>query len=307
MRIWDLIDVLAYLGACALTWKFAVQREPKPSKPLLLSCIALAGFNGAVRWCLVEAQMSLVPLFALVGAFWALHENKQNWLAFFAFIAALKPQISFLPLLFILLKGGGIGILRAGLGFVLVSLLLMAPTGLSNLPEQLRSVYQLHLGQPFNAAPEFLGISALLGELAKGYLPLFLGPVLGIICVLALVYVSRQARSDSPLSDPLWQVGIMCAVEVAFIPQHGYDLVMYTPVVVMSCLFRQRRLTVLVCFLVETASRVKNLESHLHTPIHFLAPLTCLAIAALCLLAVRETSRPAVANRGRIPLSATSL
>jgi hypothetical protein len=286
-RIWDALNVSALLGTCSLLWRFAAQRDRKLSTPMLIGFTAIAGLNGAVRWCLIEGQMSLVPTFALVGAFWAYGSGRRHWLALFTFVAALKPQISFLPLLFIALNGGLPGVLEGGLGILITSLVAMARSGLTKVPEQVLSAYRLHLQLDFNGASQFFNVSALLSAIHVGRHPLLLGPILGVVAVLALMRANRRAELGDPLSDPFWQLGILSAIEVAFVPQHGYDMVMYTPVVFLACLFRPRWLAVPLVLLVALASRARDIGVHAHLAMT-LAPLVCLAVVVTCIIAVKS-------------------
>src|SRR5690606_27507823 len=101
-RLWDLVNVVSYAGILffLLDWLRQSQRFSLRDPGVWL-VVAAATLSGAVRWTFFEGQMCMVPLLGVVGAFWAWHQKRDNWVAVFAFLAALKPQIGFLPLAYL--------------------------------------------------------------------------------------------------------------------------------------------------------------------------------------------------------------
>jgi hypothetical protein len=301
-RIWDGVEIATYAAVCALCIRHVTRHAAHVPALLLWTCVALAGFNGAVRWCLFEGQLGLVPLLGLCGAFWAHHEKKRGWFLACAFVASLKPQISALPLLFLFLSGARKELLQTALLVLIVSVCALIPSGLAQFPSQLRAVYELHLSLQLNQPSEFFNISPLLAGLASTRVVLLTSWALGGLCVVALSQFRRHATTDARLEDPLWQVSLLGAIEVAFAPQHGYDLVMLTPLVILASTFRDRRLAAGVVALVMLASRSHQLQERLGLPVF--APYVTLLIVALCLWELSR--RPLFALRPGVACSRAS-
>ncbi|MFT3928573.1 MAG: glycosyltransferase family 87 protein [Myxococcales bacterium] len=304
-RIWDLVNVVSYGLTCLLAVRMVQRLAPRTPEVLIWAFVALTGLNGAVRWCLYECQLSLLPLLGVCAAFWAREEKRSGLLVLSVFVASLKPQICLLPLLFLLLDGSHKPVLQAGAAALLVSVIGLIPSGLSVFPEQFRHAYDLHLGMDFMKPSEFYNVSPLLAGFAPHRLPLLMGPLLGMVAVVALVLAKRwlathaevPAHADgarSLLLNPLWQLCLLAALEIAFTPQHGYDLVMYTPVVVLAATFRQRWLSALAVLVIAVESRALQIEQRLQ--IGPIAPYLSLGIVALCVCAVcrvRAQNEPA--------------
>jgi hypothetical protein len=255
MRIWDLVNVA--------------------------SCVAL--------W---ECQMALLPTLGVLGMFWAMHEKKTAWLAVFAYLASLKPQIGLLPIIYVFLNGGFLGVLWGGLAAAVVSMASIPFGQWANLPAQLHESYALHMSISYNAPSYFFNLSALLAQLPHSDKLLFISSLLGMVCVLVLTGMRQQ--NDNPLSllrDPKWTSAIVMALVPAFVPLHGYDLVMYTPLVVLAHDLRPRYIAYLIVFLVTIAARAESVGQRLHIPIYPLPPYFTLAVIVLLGITLRNALR----------------
>ncbi len=265
-RLWDVMNVAAYAGACLLAVRL-LQREKADalSHPLTWALVGLASLNGAVRWCLWESQLAMISLAGVVGAFWALSERKTAWLAVFSFIAALKPQIAFLPLFYLLLAGGARGVLAGGAGAVVVSLAAFHGLAPSELVRELRSDYRLHMAIAFNAPDRFFSVSALFGFLDPDARLTRLSPLLGMAVVPFATGLWRGSRPQiAAQASPLWALALVLTWVAALVPLHGYDLIIYTPLLILLPVVRPRWLSAGLGGLAIFASRIPRLTDALH-------------------------------------------
>lgn len=114
-RVWDVVNVVAYLGAGVFTLRICGGHVRElAAKPAVWMFLAIATLNVAVRQSVFQGQFTIVPLLGIAGAFWAWHEKKTTWLVLFAFVASLKPQLGLLPLLYLFLNGGHVACTLGG-------------------------------------------------------------------------------------------------------------------------------------------------------------------------------------------------
>jgi hypothetical protein len=283
-RLWDAVNLLSYLGLCALSLHFAAPRADARGKAALIAFVALAGFNGGTRWAIWENQLSLLPAFSVLAAFWARARGRQGWVAVCVYLAALKPQIGFIPIFYLLLNGAARGVWMGSAAIVLSSLAGTLHLGWRPLWEQLRNCYRLHMEFSFNALDQFFSLSSLMVRFGAESKSLVISPLAGMAAVIAITLWRRaRAQRGQPLEHPLWEASIALALGACFVPLHAYDLVVYTPLVILAAEMRPRWLSALVALLASMASRAFWLEHWL--PVHPLGPCMTLAIAAALLAA----------------------
>ena len=280
-RIWDVVSVAAFAATVALCG--SMLGRGSWSRPALWLLAAAATFSGVVRYALWESQMGLLPLLGVVGAVSAWRRGSPRALAAFAFVAALKPQIAALPLLFLLLNGGHAGVLRGGLVAVAVSVAAMIPVGLSRFPAQFHRCLRLHMGAGFNQRDNFTNLSVLWAHLDGADAWFWVSPALALAAI-ALLTMSRRRSPDGPLAamldDPLWLLSLLASLSAALLPLHRYDLVIYTPVFFLALRIRPLWLSLALVALVEAADRPHLLDRLLGHGAR--EPWLTLGVALLC-------------------------
>lgn len=286
-RFWDVIDVAAYAAACALTLRLLVrEQEGALRKPLTWVLVGLAALNGATRWCFWECQLATVSFLGVVGAFWAWSEKRTSWLAVSVFVAALKPQLAALPLLFLLLNGGERGVLRGVAAALAVSALAVTEAGPWQFLDQVRSDYRLHMAISFNAPGRFYSVSALFAAVDPEARLTRVSTLIGAGAIAWITWVGSPTMGrPAPGTSTLWPLALSLTLTAAFVPLHGYDLVIYTPLIVMAGLLQPRWLAALVVALALSASRVPRLGDALH--LGPLVPYVTLTVALATALAWR--------------------
>ena len=235
MRVWDAVNVLTYLGACIFSAKLVgVELQALARQPSVWLVLAIATLNPALRYSIFQSQMAIFSTFGVVGAFWAWHEKRKVWLAVFAFIASLKPQVGVLPLLYVFLNGGHAGVLWAAAAALITGFLSMVPTDLARFPADIADNYLLHKRLDFNQPNEFSSLPALTAGYLSADMFMLIGPVLATVLVSVMTWMRRRGTAPAVFDDPLWQLSLVMAATGALMPVHGYDLVIYTPLAFLA-------------------------------------------------------------------------
>ena len=288
--VWTSVNYVAFWVVCASCCYFCLKRDPTLPRWLLLCALGLCAANGGARWSFGDCQMDLLPLAGVVGAVYAYHARSPYWLALFAFIAALKPQVGLCPLLFLFVRGAWKGVSIGALGVVVVSALAMVPSGIARFPAQALQSLHLHESQPWEAPSQFYNTAALLSVLTAKSWPLLVSPLIGLSCAALLARADRHL-SSALLDDPLWELGILCSLSIAFFPQLGYGFIGYTPVIFVALQFKPRWLGAGVAMLALIASQTTRLDPGTR---RIVAPMICLSVLAGCVVAFRR----AMSERG---------
>jgi hypothetical protein len=264
-RLWDCVSVLSFAGAAWLSVKLLGSAVPAAVRqPRTWASLAFAALNPAVRYSAWQSQMALFATVGIVGAFWAWHERRVAWLAVFGFLASLKPQLSLPVLVYLFLSGGHLGLLIGAAAAVAVGVVAMIPSGLAALPTQFRDVYALHVAVEFNGPAQFSNLPAFFPWSGGSREFLSASTAAGIAASVVLVLATRHARKlDAHLvPHPLWQLGILVAMTGALMPLHGYDLVIYTPLIVLAGELRWRWISLLIVVLSLFAAREEFLRAY---------------------------------------------
>jgi hypothetical protein len=289
-RCWDTINVLALAGVYFVSLRLLLRERSSALTPWVCGLIAISFFNGAVRWCLWECQLTAVSLLGVAGAFWAWQERRPNWLVVFVFLATLKPQVSLLPLMFLLFNGGHVGVLRGVAVAFAVSLAALVATNSTLFFTQLLHSYHLHMAIEYNDPSNFLSISALFAGFDPDAKLAFISPLLGITIIYVL---SRLRPTTSDLAGrqtgQLWPLALTLALNAAFVPMHGYDLIVYIPLVLLAYEIQPRWLACLIVVLAISASRMLKLAEWLDWKP--MTPILVLSIALITLLAWWQARR----------------
>jgi hypothetical protein len=289
-RVWDAIGILSFVAAVVLSLRIvSLRRRGVASDPWWWVFLGLATLNAAVRWTLRGGQMPLLPLVGVVGAFWALAEKRTAWLAVFAFTAALKPQIGFVPLLYIALNGGLAGVVWGGVAALVVGGAAMAPTHLALFPSQLVNCFRSHQSIGFNTPDQMDGMLALLARFDRNRRFVLLTPLLSIAFTSWLTRARRVGGTalSAALADPAKQAALVIAGTAAIMPLHSYDLVIYSPLMLFAYDIRPRWLALAIAGLAEIVPR-EAWTSRL--PLHPAGPWFTLAIAVCTFAAILAPS-----------------
>jgi hypothetical protein len=267
-RIWDAVNVVAYLGACAFVLTLAGGRvRDLAAKPAVWVFLAIATLNVAVRQSVFQGQLTIVPLLGIAGAFWAWREKRTMYLVLFASIASLKPQLALLPLLYLFLNGGHVPVLLAGVAAGATGLLSMLPSQIERLPADLSHVMTLHTQLEFNQPDQYFNLPALAAGSLPGQSFMMAGPILAFILVIAMTLMRRRGMAPTVLRDPLWQLSILVALTGALLPVHAYDLVIYTPLGLLAYRLRASWTSPLLLVFVLTAGRSHLFARYLDLPL----------------------------------------
>jgi hypothetical protein len=264
-RVWDVVSILSFGATALLSVKLLGSIVPDAiRRPGAWASIAFAALNPAIHYSAWQSQMALFATLGVVGAFWAWHRKRVAWLAVFGFIASLKPQVSLPALLYLFFSGGHVGLMLGGAAAGVVGGLAMIPSGLKALPAQFADCYGRHVQIVFNAPREFSNLLAFFPWSGGTRQFLSVSTAAGVAGSIALVVAARQARKRNPalVPNPLWQLGIVMAVTAALMPVHAYDLVIYTPLVVLAYELRWRWVASLIVALSLFAARVHFLATH---------------------------------------------
>jgi hypothetical protein len=288
-RLWDGINVLAYVGACVLSIKLLTGdvRQLLATTPAVWVFLAVATLNVAVRQSIFQGQLTIVPLLGVVGAFWAWHHRRVGWLIVFGYLASLKPQLGLLPLLYIFLNGGHKGISLAALAAGGVAVVSMLPSGLEHVHADLSHVMTLHAQLEFNQPDQYFNVPALAARYLPEQLVMTVGPVLAIVLVIVMTVMRRRQLASAVLHDPLWQASIVMAVTGALMPLHAYDLVIYTPLALLAYRLRSSWMVLPLLILILCGGR-----SHLfarYFDLQLPPPIVTTAVALTIVIAARKT------------------
>jgi hypothetical protein len=208
--------------------------------------------------------------------FWAWHEKQSTWLVLFAFVASLKPQIGLLPLLYLFLNGGHVGVLLAGVAAGGIGFLSMWPSHIERLPADLAHVMTLHTQLDFNQPNQYFNVPALAAGYLSGTSFMMAGPILAVILVVAMTWMRWRGIAPAVLRDPLWQLSILAALTGALLPVHAYDLVVYLPLGLLAYRLRSSWMSPLLLAFILSAGRSHLFATYVHLP----PPLVTSAIAA---------------------------
>lgn len=259
--LWDLVNLATFSCVCALSISLlGLGFRRALDRPVVWVMVALATFAPAYHHTIWHAQLTVVPTLGIVGSFWAHARQRPGWLVCFALLAALKPQLAFLPLLYLFLNGAQRELAIAAAIAVVVTVLAMLPSGLARMPSDLARCYGLHTQLDFNSPEKFFHVPSLAAKLAPRA-SLLAGPVLGALAVGALSYLRRRHPdwANGLLQRPLGTLALVMVISVALMPLHLYDLVILAPLLLYAHELRRDWLGWLMVGIAMLASRPATL------------------------------------------------
>lgn len=217
-------SLFAAVGICILAIRISDER---PTRQALLG--PAAWYAGACAWlgaahqAIFQGQLSLIVVFGCLAA-WYGFQRRILWLFLLGFlIASIKPQISMIPLCYILFSGGTRWFLYGAVLCTVISLGMLVAVPLPDLLAAYQGSMQNHLKyQYFNSWPWYCGVPALLGATPFGKQFMLLGVVLGLV---GAAWVARlQKRAGDTLQIRLRHQQLVWIVAMAAMPVHIYDL-----------------------------------------------------------------------------------
>ena len=218
------INLLAVVGGCLLIARLTSNSLER--HPLLGRAGWYAGacaLLGSISQAIFQGQCSPVVVLGCVAT-WYGFQRRVLWIFLLGFvIASIKPQISMIPLFYILFSGGmrwfSYGaILSAGLS-VLTLLAVPAPSFFAAFH---RSMDHHLTYQYFNSWDWYSSVPALLGATPLGKHFMILGLALGIVG--ALWIARRQQVMEDTLLNRVRHQQLVWIVAMAAMPIHIYDL-----------------------------------------------------------------------------------
>jgi hypothetical protein len=183
------------------------------------------------------------------------------------------------------MNGGLAGVVWGGVAALIVGGVAMAPTHLALFPSQLAYCFRSHQSIIFNAPDQMDGVLALFARFDPNRRLVLLTPLLALAFTGWLTRARRVGGTAlaAALAEPSKQAAIVLAGTAAIMPLHGYDLVVYSPLVLFAYDMRPRWLALVIAGLVDLAHR-EALTRRL--PFQPAGPWFTLAIAVCTFVAV---------------------
>lgn len=226
MRVVNLITLLASLGILR-----GIARDEHgrvtPARDVWLGVAAIAP---GVALTMFQGQLSLLAMLGVCVTWRGFLRASFPWLATGFVLASIKPQLTVVPMLFLLLRHatprawGGVAVALA------VNCLVFAWSDPMRLLADLRSSLAEHAAQEFNRPDNYDSLVAHLPVVAAGTVTEVIGALLGCAFAVLLGRRARTAAGALPYGDiRLLQVALV--VTGAVMPVHRYDLVIHVPLV----------------------------------------------------------------------------
>ncbi|HIK31301.1 MAG TPA: DUF2029 domain-containing protein [Oscillatoriales cyanobacterium M59_W2019_021] len=270
------INLLAFLGVWFFTFRLTVTHphvNSRSLKPWIF--LIFSGFISAIPSVLYIGQMGLIALCGILGSFYA-WQYRQSWLfGIFFVLSTFKPQISFIPLVYLLAIADRRFLLPSLLfaTFAMLSPLLGQSGAFLDIPHQLVESYRIHLALPFNDRSNYVSLPALFGKTELSSLAIAAGLVVALSVALALAYLYKrncsrgasqsfkQPTLDNVQADPVRHLQILLALVAALIPIQKYDLVVYIPLLGTLPILVERHQILPLLAMILAVARIDNLET----------------------------------------------
>lgn len=226
MRIVNLVALLGSLGILRGIARDAHGRVP-PRRDLWLGIAALAP---GVALTMFQGQLSLLAMLGVCVTWRGFLRASFPWLAAGFVLASIKPQLTVVPMLFLLLRHATPRTWGALAIAVTMNCLVFAWSAPARLATDLRGSLAEHAAQEFNRPDNYDSLVAHLPIVAAGTLTEVLGALLGCTLAVLLGLRARRAVAGVPHADiRLLQVALV--VTGAVMPIHRYDLAIHVPLV----------------------------------------------------------------------------
>lgn len=212
--------------------------------------VGLTFFLTSVVLCIFQGQNALVIAAGCLAAWYGV-ERRILWLLILGFlVASAKPQISMVPLLYILFLGHYRWFLYGASASAALALLMIAIAPDPGILEAYRGSFEKHLThQYFNQWNWYCSVPALLGSTAWGKFFTLAGVALGVAATAWIAW--RQRRGPTSLIQKIRHQQLVWIVAMSMLPVHFYDLTGQVFVVLTLWVlpdWRRRALVFLVMF-----------------------------------------------------------
>lgn len=219
-----LASLLAVFGIGYFSWK--LMETPDGERPYQQPSgwyWGLCAYLASVTQCLTQGQCALIVVCGCLAAWYGFRTRR--WPLFLAgfLVACIKPQISLLPLVFILASGGVAWFLAGAsltVGFMALILVAFPET---RIFQEYDTALENHMTyQEFNRWSRYCGVPALLGFTPFGKAAAIAGVALGLAGVAWLG--ARARRLPDTIHNDLRHGQLVWVAAFAAMPIHIYDL-----------------------------------------------------------------------------------
>jgi len=247
-------NLFAVIGACFLIARLSSNSLDR--HPLLGRAGWYAGacaLLGSISQAIFQGQCSPVVVLGCLAT-WYGFQRRVLWIFLLGFVvASIKPQISMIPLLYILFSGGLRWFSYGALLSIGFSTLMLLTVPVPGFIAAFNESMDHHLTyQIFNSWDWYSSVPALLGATPWGKQFMILGVVIGIVG--ALWIARRQQNMEDTLSNRVRHQQLIWIVAMAAMPIHIYDLA--GQAFILTTLWAipgwSRRAIVIVCMLLGT-------------------------------------------------------
>ncbi len=223
--VYRAVGMLAILGVAGLTWLLMAPRSREENSFVTLGWyIVLCGSLRPVVQVLVQGQCASIVVFGCLLAWYGWQKRLLGWFLVGFLLASIKPQISLLPLGYILCAGGFRWFAAGVFLSAVFSIVMLTLVPISNLFGYYQESLEGHLQhQEFNQWQNYCGAPALLGNTPLGKHVMILGVVVGILATCWIGWRARQTSDD--LSRTLRHQQLVWVMAMTLMPIHIYDLV----------------------------------------------------------------------------------
>lgn len=315
-RAFALVNLAAWLGIVYLGWKWS-SSESQGERLHFLFFAGLAGFSSqALPQTFWHGQMGILVMASTLAAFWCWRTKRTVLGAVFVVLACAKPQVSALPLAYLMLAGGHKIVIAGGIGAAVSSmaLFIMLPGSLMSAIDGYFAAYRNFRGySTYDSLENYFSICGVFGSWKHGHSIMVGGAALGAAVAAVLAWLRRMvprsgATSEGessecccPVADWRFHLFVTLALTVALMPLHPYDLVMINILVLFLPFFRSFTWELAALVPLILAGRAQNLRHLLEETFdleggqltflpHFLSGVVLLGCLALW-IAVASRSR----------------
>lgn len=272
--VFRFVSLAALIGICYMTLgMMGVERAGQRAFYRAGWYIGLCGYLASITQCVTQGQIATVVVFGCVAVWYGL-QRRLFWLFIAGFaLASIKPQISMLPLLYVLFIGGWRWFLFGAGACSLFSAIFILMAPIPNVMEKYQGSMENHLRyQDFNHWSGYCGVPALLGDTPLGGAAMIGGIVAGILAVAWVGW--RKGKIPDTVLSRIRHGQMVWVIAFATMPIHVYDLVgqAYVALTLWALPGWRRRAVALLCML--TADRMYGFSRLAEIPGGFISSLS---------------------------------
>ena len=193
----------------------------------------------SITMILYLGQTSLVALTGCLGAIYFSQHQKFLIASLFIILASVKPHLSLLPVLYLLIQTRSLHLLVWSSIFVGITNVgvIMLGGGLNLLPDFLNSIIT-HTGHTGNLPYNLPGLYAIMGSMGFNYgMISIVSAILCLIFLVMLVLLLRKQNTQTnfePVNNQsLLLIALTFGMTAVLMPLHITDYVIFFPVIVM--------------------------------------------------------------------------